>query len=253
MSDQPLSMINFLNDPALRVKAMRAQALKILGIMAYDEGMKAIKHRQPGQFTPEMEVMFEKQEAKAKALKSTHVLITVNPKGDDLAELMKKLSAFTNIKWVLATYLFCVEQRSDGTTPVGKGIHAHILVQRPPTVAPSTIKREAQRLFAKLVDNPTDGHVINFKFGDEKYAKNCYKYITGCKVSEAKRAKCDVDRQWRLDNGLQPYYKNGSQTDLGWHETGNNEAKAEEEADPFAEYSGMSVEDIDRELQAVSI
>lgn len=153
------------------------------------------------------------QEKKANC-KSTHVMITVNPKPDvPLCKFLKKIKSFIELKWVDNTYRYALEQRSDGTVTLGTGVHVHILIKRDSKVTPSTIKRETQRLFGKLVENPKDPHTINFHFGDATYAANAEKYICGLKKDDDKKQKCLYDNKWRAIHNLDEYYSAGNVVD----------------------------------------
>lgn len=171
---------------------------------------KQFKHPEELDLPDYLKEALIKKSDKQKCLKSTCCMITVNPReGTQIADLIKKINNFCQLKWVSNIYLYALEQRSDGTSPLGRGIHVHILIHRESTLAPSIIRKETQRCFAKLVDQPTNTALINFHFGDDVYLKNAQKYIMGTKVDDAKKLKSICDKQWRDANKLSQYYQNG--------------------------------------------
>lgn len=150
---------------------------------------------------------FDRKELKLKQLKSTHVLITVNPQEDEIELLIKKVRKCISKSWVKGS-IYCIEQRSSEQSIPSYGYHAHILIPRADK-SPSQIAREVRSTFKALCG--TD-RAIDLQWCDPKHAYNAYCYILGQKISPDKQAKVERDRSWRLSHDIDDYYLTG---DLG--------------------------------------
>jgi hypothetical protein len=138
---------------------------------------------------------------------STHVFITINPRPDvTLHQLMEKISKVLKKKWLTdQPYLYAIEQRSEDTTNMGEGIHAHMVI--PKATEPRRIRDQVYNTLKDIVGTPKH---VDFIFRTEDKIKGVITYIKGTKVSKDKMRKVEIDKIWRERQGLQPYYEHGS-------------------------------------------
>lgn len=130
--------------------------------------------------------------------------VTVNCKPDvQLGELKKKVEKYVRRKMVTkAEYVF--EQRGAHEGEMGKGLHAHILVQQRGDTFDGAFKVNTRNTFKTLVGNPethVDIRPVKESFKEDKRA-----YMKGVKTQEGKAEKVAIDRVWRVNNNLKDYY-----------------------------------------------
>lgn len=164
--------------------------------------------------------VFDAIAIKREQCKSKFVLITVNPKEDDLPLLKKSVEKFVKHKWIKA-YMYCFEQRG-GSPPEEinscmvksypdkpNGFHAHIVIAKE-DYEPCKVKRETISSFKKI---PMSSKAINFKWATKP--GNFVSYVMKTKPSDEQKPKTKLDEIWREKENLQPYYSsNESQFNL---------------------------------------
>jgi hypothetical protein len=134
---------------------------------------------------------------------TNHVLITINPDNskvviNDFKELVEQS---INKKWILGEVYYTFEQRGENLEEMGKGFHAHILMNRNGK-RPSEIHREYFNTFKHVCGNKKHVDVrINKNFSET------FDYISGKKFKDEKQKKQDIDVLWRQKIGLQTHYK----------------------------------------------
>jgi hypothetical protein len=119
------------------------------------------------------------------------------------------------IKWLeksshVSTYSFAIEQRSDNIELMGKGVHAHILIQQ----TDLTYTRWVE--WVKRTWGCKHGVKFNFfgrnktgaiYFKDEEFAKEKEQYLLGNKEGSHKQALSKIDKLFREKYNIQPIYK----------------------------------------------
>lgn len=165
------------------------------------------------EMTPRFEKFYDKYLDRKNKSKSTHVLITVNPRSDDIQLLKKCTEKFVKHKWIQA-YAYCFEQRSEGILfkpedeqPIAEGYHVHILVRKD-DYEPCKVVRETKSSFKKI---DMSEKAINFKYCKPEAYMNFYNYLLkNSKVLKMEqRQKCIVDKIFRKDNNLENIYEKG--------------------------------------------
>lgn len=133
--------------------------------------------------------------------------LTINPpstvKLDKFQDLITK---YVNRK-IVGQYLYVLEQRGKTLHEMGKGFHAHLLVERNLDYIPSQFLRNSRNTFKRILNVKNEALFCPYWL-DHRYYKDKVKYILGAKTGEGKDVKQTVDIVWREDYGIQPYYTN---------------------------------------------
>lgn len=132
-----------------------------------------------------------------------YYFITICPYDDvRLQDFLKVIEKVLKKKW-MQSYVYVIEQRqSDENQPI-HGIHCHMIVQRI-DIAKSDVIREVYNTCKKVVGSKQSIDVKLLKTQQELDIR--LKYILGKKSDEEKQLKQIVDKKFRCQNGLEPYY-----------------------------------------------
>lgn len=179
---------------------VRNKMKKIIG-MKYEldelgDYMKDIKHHEEDL----------KQRMKVKTAKDNnnqYAFITVNPKPEiDLKDFMKKLEVYVN-RQICQKYIYVIEQRGETLEECGKGLHAHLLVERNLNYKPCKFIQNTKNTFKTLVGN--DKH-IHIQICGEDFKNDKIIYITGKNKDANKGVKQDHDIIYRKNNNISEFY-----------------------------------------------
>lgn len=145
---------------------------------------------------------------KLKLAKEHHngwVWITINPKPEiKFDEFKKKIEKLVNRKMFNGVE-YAYEQRSIDENDI-EGFHVHILAQRNLNYKPYNVRKNIKNTVKSLVGNVDSHNQVNIQIIGEDFAKDKEQYFKGLKTGEGKSAKQLVDKIWRIDMGLKPYY-----------------------------------------------
>lgn len=150
-------------------------------------------------YTPEDPKLVQMLHNQANSLitKPPYILLTVNPKEEDLPSLMKAVEKFVRKKSI-KHYVYCYEVRN----PEG-GLHCHILLEYDDK--PYNFKRGAKNTF-KNVCNVNNPHILNFKFIEEEHILSKINYLKGEK-KDSKKAGVDATIIYRKEHNLSALYE----------------------------------------------
>lgn len=132
-----------------------------------------------------------------------YAFITVNPKPEiELETFLKKLDIYVN-RQICQKFIYVVEQRGETLEECGRGLHAHILVERNLNYKPCKFIQNTKNTFKNLVGN--DKH-IHIQICGEDYKNDKIIYITGKNKDVTKSLKQDYDIIFRKNNNIPEYY-----------------------------------------------
>lgn len=129
--------------------------------------------------------------------KPPYLLLTVNPREDNLLTLRKAVEKFLSKK-TIKHYIYCYEVRKPD-----KGLHCHILLEY--NDKPYNFKRGAKNTFKNVCDS-NNPNILNFKFVEEGNLLSKIDYIKG-KKQDKKLAGVKASVEYRLANKLSPTYE----------------------------------------------
>lgn len=121
--------------------------------------------------------------------------ITINPKPltqDETINFIQRVKSLMG-KTYLPNIAFTFEQRGETLEHLGKGVHAHILCDKNPKVAPKNIINNLASYF-KLFCNHNS---IDVKLYPYTYREDKIRYLRGDKEDPEKLQKVEIDRQFR--------------------------------------------------------
>jgi hypothetical protein len=99
-----------------------------------------------------------------------------------------------------------IEQRgTKEENNIGKGIHAHYLVQRDYRYKISQLKRNVKKSCKRMVGNVESDKFVNFKNCCEEFARDKQDYIILEKYGDDKDKKQEGDRIFRENNNIEKY------------------------------------------------
>ena len=134
--------------------------------------------------------------------------ITINPNSkSQLGIFLKKLSLYTNRKMV-EKFMFVIEQRGKSLKDMGKGFHAHLLIQRRLTYKPYTFISNSKNSFKQICDIKNE-HCFNYHWLAPEFLQDKIDYMHGAKIStrsNPKDEKLSMDAVFRETVGLLPMY-----------------------------------------------
>lgn len=202
-------VLNMKNEPKYTPvdKKLHAAARSHVMQKTFREYYKYLMDEDPTQVfdTPEQQRVYDyvqaKKDAQIKEYKSTHIFITINPKPDiDFNTFRSRVEKVIKKKWI-KVFNYCFEQRGETEATLGQGFHCHLQVNRPSDKVPAHCTREIYNTFKDLVGNTK---AIDFSF--RKDPAPGYKYIIGEKKDISKTPKMEMDKLWRKQQLLEPYY-----------------------------------------------
>ena len=153
----------------------------------------------------------KEKEDKENKLNVCFITISPDPKivGEyaDVNQYLQIMKKITNYKW-MKRWVYVLEQRGDTEATQGKLIHIHLLFFLDGK-KPSHAIREVERNVKHLCDT-SHSSVFNVRRckDDDENVLRLANYITGRKKDEHKHAKQEVDKLWRNNNNILPFYQN---------------------------------------------
>lgn len=133
-----------------------------------------------------------------------YMFITINPKPEVKLDLFKKLVLRYCKRSMIKQYLCVFEQRAAEYEEVGKGFHAHILIERDVSYPPSKVRKNTYNSFKNVVGNPKHVDIPTGK----QVVNNRQKYMLELKKQQAKRKSQIMNLRWRKENNLFHFYGN---------------------------------------------
>lgn len=150
-------------------------------------------------YTPEDPKLVEMLHNQANSLitKPPYILLTVNPKEEDLSSLMAAVDKFVRKK-TIKHYIYCYEVRNSQG-----GLHCHILLEY--NDKPYNFKRGAKNTFKNIcqANNP---NILNFKFIEGEHILSKIDYLKGIK-KDSKKAGVEATILYRKENNLSAIYE----------------------------------------------
>lgn len=139
-----------------------------------------------------------------KKFKTDFIFLTVNPRSNVL------LSDFVNIchkcvnKSYIKQFLYVIEQRGESEDELGKGFHAHFLINKG-DYRPSHFNRDFASNFKKVCD-VDNMHCFNVQLCKPQDVPKRQNYITSIKDDVAKHTKQQFDKIFRKKYAIKDYY-----------------------------------------------
>lgn len=178
-----------------------------------------------------------------------YYLITVNPRdGTPLDSLLRLLAKSLSKQWIVdsaAKWLYVIEQRgTDSRSP--RGLHAHILLERPRYNGSSRypwskFQTEIKNTFKSLVGGGPQRHLINIQ-PVKRTVEKVVAYMMGDKEDGKMEAQTATE-EWRREINLKPYYTNMEEAEI----YGNPPSARSEEADDEGSHEYSQSQDYEDE------
>lgn len=150
---------------------------------------------------PDLKIIRESKDDK---FKSNYLFITINPRPSvNLIEFTNLLAKSVTKSWI-CKYLYVIEQRSDNEDELGKGFHAHMLIDKG-DYRFSHANREFASTFKKVCDIQ-NFHTFNFALCKESDLSKRQNYMLGRKADIEKHKKQDMDILFRKRYNFSDYY-----------------------------------------------
>lgn len=147
--------------------------------------------------------LMEKQNRNIKTNTNKYYWITINPKDDiTLTDFISQVNKVVNMK-IFNKCIFSFEQRGETTDTMGTGLHCHILACND-KYSVSNFCSNTRKHFIKFVGN-INTHVWIVKIPEE-WKNEKIDYIRGLKWDPEKDQKIIIDREWRREHQIEPYY-----------------------------------------------
>jgi hypothetical protein len=148
----------------------------------------------------------EAQALRSEDSKDQYYFITICPYEDlELDKFLKVMEKVLKKKW-FQRYIYVYEQRQHEIGKQYFGLHTHIIVQRD-GIAKSDVIREIYNTCKTIVGSKQSIDVKLLKTQHDLDVK--LNYILGKKATEEKQKKQVIDKKFREDNNLQPFYSLG--------------------------------------------
>lgn len=157
---------------------------------------RAIAERKAGfeQFSPKQNTPTLKEQA---------YWCTINPKPEvDTTAFVSQIHRVMN-RSLVDKCVYSFEQRGENNSELGKGIHMHAIIWPGKSYSSSFCQRLREAV-ANLVGCPNKHVWIVKAKGD--WVNEKMEYLQGIKWDKEKDAKCVMDKHWRIEQGLQPWY-----------------------------------------------
>lgn len=144
------------------------------------------------------------QDKKDDKYKSDYAFITINPHPQaSLTEFKQALDKSVKKSFIKKS-LHVIEQRGENIEEVGRGFHAHILINKG-DYRFSHLRREFASTFKKLCDTSCSG-AFNIKLCKKEDLGNRQSYMLDMKADPAKHLKQQFDKVFRKNNLFKDYY-----------------------------------------------
>lgn len=141
---------------------------------------------------------------KDKKKTSEYLWITINPRSSvNIIEFKQILQKSLTKPWIKG-YCAVIEQRGCSEDEIGKGFHAHIILNKG-DYRFTHARREFQSSYRKVCDIQ-NFHTFNFSYCFENDLKNRHNYILGHKKDPEKHIKQIFDKKFRNIYNIPSYY-----------------------------------------------
>lgn len=131
--------------------------------------------------------------------------ITISPKPSiKFEDFRKKMDKLANRKMFNGVE-YAFEQRGISIDNV-HGWHCHMLAKRNLNYKPYNCKKNIKNTVKTLVDNVEHDNKVNIQIIGDDFAVDKEQYFKGLKYGEGKDEKQKIDKIWRINIGLEPYY-----------------------------------------------
>jgi hypothetical protein len=149
----------------------------------------------------------EAQALRTEECKDQYYFITICPYEDlEFSKFLKVMDKVLKKKW-FQRYIYVYEQRQHEDGKQYFGMHTHIIVQRSGTTNKSEAIREIFSTCKSIVGSKQSIDVKLLKTQHDLDVR--LNYILGKKADPLKQKKQEIDKLFRQDNNLQPFYSLG--------------------------------------------
>ncbi len=147
---------------------------------------------------------------RAKNMGTLYLWLTISPdeKKTTLEKFVSKLHQVSQRKMIKEFY-YVIEQRGKEENEIGKGYHAHMLLERSIDYRQDKFIKNLKNSF-KTMTNTEDFHLFNFYFIPDEFYDDKIEYMLGTKTGEEKDLKQKIDVLFRQKYNLSTYYTNAS-------------------------------------------
>lgn len=213
-SEQLIEMVQKMQYDNRHYKNEEKAREKLFQIL-YQEKMRLELQQNISKDKPLQDLYNEVKELRGKTLSDgripDYVFITVSPPSHiTLEELIKMAQDLHKKKWML-NYLYVIEQRGTTEDDCGKGFHYHSIIFREEKKWCHFL-REIKSTISRL-GNTEDSRYFDLQYiRDEADLSRRVKYITSdkkCTEQNDKQKKQIMDKTFRLNNNIEPYYLQG--------------------------------------------
>lgn len=193
-----------INQIGLEAYKWKKEAFKKVVMKYYEDYYRyRIEDGMYNDILPNIKDIIEKKEKKI--IKTDYLFVTINPRPTvNIQDFKTVCNKAINKPWILR-YLYVIEQRGENDEEVGKGFHAHFLIQKEPNKSFAHAKREFESTFRKFCDTQ-NYHTFNFACCIENDISKRQNYITGEKADPEKHLKQSFDKKFRTIYDIPSYY-----------------------------------------------
>lgn len=136
--------------------------------------------------------------------------VTINPKeGTPLNPFCEKMENFVKRSFV-KNFAYSYEQRGKSSSEMGKGIHCHLLFDKPRDLSPKQLLTRAMSTFGDMVGNSKAIHIQTFPYD---FRPEKIQYLEGAKWDQEKDASVKINLAWREINKLSSIYIDASSSE----------------------------------------
>ena len=136
-----------------------------------------------------------------------YLWLTISPKPKvKLEDFIHKLDKFAKRSMFL-NYKYTLEQRGTTESTMGKGFHAHLLLERSMKYKPSKVEKNSENTW-KNITNVKNKEIWYFKWCPSEYLEDKREYMRlGGKTGDGKADKQTIDILWRKKNNIKTFYE----------------------------------------------
>lgn len=138
---------------------------------------------------------------------SNYIFLNVNPAPNHSLLYFQQVIEKSLKKKFIKSFLYVLEQRGENEKELGKGFHAHMIIEKEETKQYTQAIKEFGRSFSKVCDT-SNYHLFNGSKIKEIDISKRRNYILGQKADENKHLKQQMDVIWRQKEFLKSYYGN---------------------------------------------
>lgn len=148
--------------------------------------------------------IFKEVKEKAEKINTRFIFLTVNPEPSITLNYFRDvINKAINKKWMI-NYLYVIEQRGDNEDSMGRGFHAHFIIDTDGKKRHEII-RELKNTFKKVCDISSNC-IFNVRNIKEEHLKRFLGYILSMKNQKFKHDKQKIDKRFREINHIANYY-----------------------------------------------